>query len=111
MGAGGKRCPCTWVTWDVTLHLSGSEAEPACFRCQAVHAGDGGREKRLSEGSQWSPASVQSGSEGAGLSLWEPKGVEIKGASESITIHIWYIHMFGYLKGFNGNAFYISYAH
>lgn len=53
----------------------------------------------------------QSGPEGAGLSLWEPKGVEIKGVGESITVHIWFIHMFGYLKGFNGNAFYISYAH
>lgn len=73
--------------------------------------GAGGREKGLCEGSQWSPELLQSWLEGARLSLWEPKGVEIKGAGESITIHIWFIHMFGYLKGFNGNPFYISYAH
>lgn len=67
--------------------------------------------KDFVEDSQWSPEWVQSGSEEARLSLWEPKGVEIKGTGESITIHIWFIHMFGYLKGFNGNPFYISYAH
>lgn len=73
--------------------------------------GAGGSKKGLCEGSQWSPELLQSWSEGARLSLWEPKGVEIKGAGESITIHIWFIHMFGYLKVFNGNPFYISYAH
>ena len=91
------------------LQLPGSSRQSSRFPSARLylHPGDRGKEKRLCAGSQWSPESLQSRSEGAGPSLWEPKGAEIKGAGESITIHIWFIHMFGYLKGFNGSVLYL----